>query len=66
MNFNGKRLYKKRNTMLCGVCAGVAEYLEIDVTIVRLIWFCLAFTFIGAVAYFAAAFIMPFDDVERI
>ena len=31
-----KRLYKSNNRMLCGVCAGVAEYLGIDPTIVRL------------------------------
>ena len=33
-----KRLYKSRqNRMLCGVCGGIAEYFNIDPTIVRLI-----------------------------
>lgn len=28
----------KRGRMLAGVCAGVANYFNVDVTIVRLIW----------------------------
>ena len=41
---NGKKLYKSNNKKICGVCAGVAEYFNIDPTIVRLIW--AAFIFI--------------------
>lgn len=34
-----KRLYRSRdNRMICGVAAGVAAYLDVDPTIVRLIW----------------------------
>lgn len=46
--------------MICGVCAGIAEYLNVDVTIVRLlvvVLSCMAFS--GVVAYIVAAFIMP-------
>ena len=33
-----KRLYKsKTDVMICGVCGGLAEYFEVDPTIVRLI-----------------------------
>jgi phage shock protein C len=36
---NVKRLYRSRdNRMIAGVCAGLAEYLEIDPTIVRLLF----------------------------
>ena len=28
-----KKLYKSNNRMLCGVCAGVAEYFGIDPTL---------------------------------
>ena len=36
---NGKRLYRSEtNQMLCGVCAGIAEYFGIDPTLVRLAW----------------------------
>ncbi len=33
-----KKLYKSQdNRMICGVCGGIAEYFNIDVTLVRLI-----------------------------
>lgn len=55
-----KKLYRSStNKMICGVCQGVAEYLNIDPTIVRLIWFVCAFTFVGFLAYIVAAVIMP-------
>lgn len=54
-----KRLYKSNNRMLCGVCAGLAEYLGIDPTIVRLIWAALGLTGTGILLYIVAALIMP-------
>ncbi len=34
-----KRLYKSAvNKKLCGVCGGIAEYFDIDPTIIRLAW----------------------------
>ena len=56
-----KRLYKSQtNEMIFGVCGGVAEYLNIDPTIVRLIWAVLVFAFgTGVLAYIIAAIIMP-------
>ncbi len=38
-NGNTKRLYRsKDDRMIAGVCAGLAEYLDIDPTIVRLLF----------------------------
>ncbi|MDD2994397.1 MAG: PspC domain-containing protein [Pygmaiobacter sp.] len=56
-----KRLYKDRqNQMLCGVCAGVAEYFNIDVTLVRLLFVALGFAGgSGLWIYIIAAVIMP-------
>lgn len=55
-----KKLTKDRShAMLCGVCAGLAEYAGIDVTIVRLLTVLLAFTSIGLILYIIAAIIMP-------
>ena len=54
-----KRLYKSNNRMLCGVCAGVAEYLGIDPTIVRLVWAALALPGSGILLYIIAALVMP-------
>jgi len=62
MAFNGKKLTKKRGGKLCGVCLGVADYLEVDVTAVRVVWAVCACCGFGLVAYFAAAIIMPFDN----
>ncbi len=48
---------------LGGVCAGIAEYLDADVTLVRLVWVILSIVpggFIGGiVAYVAAVLIVP-------
>ena len=54
-----KRLYKSNNRMLCGVCAGLAEYLGIDPTVVRLIWAALGLTGTGILLYIIAALVMP-------
>lgn len=55
-----KRLYKSQtDRKLCGVCGGVAEYFNIDPTIVRLVWAILGCTGTGVVAYIVAAIIMP-------
>lgn len=56
-----KRLYKiEEGKKVCGVCGGVAEYLNIDVTIVRIITVVLCFTYGAGIAiYFVAALIMP-------
>ena len=56
-----KRLYKTDDgKKLCGVCAGIAEYFNIDPTIVRLILiiFCLAGGS-GILFYIIAALVMP-------
>ena len=38
-NENTKRLYRSRDDrMIAGVCAGLAEYIDIDPTIVRLLF----------------------------
>ena len=33
-----KRLTRSDDKMIGGVCAGLAEYLDIDPTIVRIVW----------------------------
>lgn len=56
-----KKLYKSSsNRMVDGVCGGIAEYLGIDPTLVRLAW--VLFSALGGsgfVAYIVAALIMP-------
>jgi phage shock protein C len=56
-----KRLYKSQEKKLCGVCAGIAEYFNIDPTIVRLIWVVITCASVGGglIAYVICALIMP-------
>ena len=56
-----KRLYRNTSDkMLCGVCSGIANYFNIDPTIVRLGWviFILAGG-CGILAYIIGAIIIP-------
>ena len=56
-----KRLYRsKTNKTIAGVCGGLAEYLNIDPTIVRLIWALIVFCAgAGVVAYIVCALVIP-------
>ena len=56
-----KRIYKNREKkMLCGVCAGVAEYFDIDPTIFRVIWGVGCFAWGAAlIAYIVCAIVFP-------
>ena len=66
MENNYKKLTRSTsNRMICGVCGGLGEYLNIDPTIVRIIWlFCaLAGLGTGALVYLIAAIVMPEDIV---
>ena len=55
-----KRLYKiEQGKKLDGVCGGIAEYFDIDPTLVRLAWILFSCMGAGVVAYIAAAIIMP-------
>ncbi|SES80740.1 PspC domain-containing protein [Anaerobranca gottschalkii] len=56
-----KRLYRSQsNKMIAGVCGGIAEYFNIDPTIVRLLWVFFALMAGGGlIAYIIAAIIIP-------
>lgn len=58
---SSKRLYKKQEgKMIAGVCAGIADYLNIDPTIVRLLWVILSLAYgSGILIYIICAFVMP-------
>ena len=61
-----KRLGKSRtNVVISGVCGGVAEYFNIDPTIVRIIW--AIFTFAGGsgiILYILCAILMPYATYD--
>ena len=56
-----KKLYRsEKDRIIAGVCAGVAEYFNIDVSIVRIIWIVLSLcAFTGVVLYVACALVIP-------
>jgi phage shock protein C len=56
-----KKLYKvEDNKMICGVCAGIAEYFDVDPSLVRIGWVLLMFAAgTGLLAYIIAAIILP-------
>lgn len=59
-----KKLTKSSsNKMICGVCAGIANYFNIDPTIVRLIWVLLVLCAgTGILAYIIGAIVIPYDN----
>ncbi len=60
---NNKKLYRSiADKKLCGVCGGIAEYFELDPTLIRLLWVVMTlFTaaFPGVLAYIICAIIVP-------
>ena len=56
-----KKLYRSTtDKKLAGVCAGVAEYVGMDPTMIRLIWAIVSlFAGAGILAYIIAALVIP-------
>lgn len=58
-----KRLRRLSDSVLGGVCSGVAKYFEIDVTLVRVIWSIVAlFAGAGVVAYLVCWILIPEEE----
>lgn len=56
-----KRLYRdSSNKMICGVCSGIANYFNIDPTLIRLLWvLAVVFCGVGILVYFICAIVIP-------
>lgn len=61
-----KKLYRSKNDKkIAGVCGGLAEYLNVDSTIIRLIWLaCILLCGFGLLLYAIAWIVMP-DEPEK-
>ena len=61
-----KKLYKSRkNKMVGGVCGGLADYLNMDPTIVRIIAAVLCLVKgVGIFVYLVMCIVMPYDDED--
>lgn len=56
-----QKLYRDRNNrMISGVCAGLANYIGMDPTLMRVLWVILTlFTFVPVIAYVVLVFVVP-------
>ncbi|MBR1445259.1 MAG: PspC domain-containing protein [Firmicutes bacterium] len=62
-----KRLKLSKNRMIGGVCGGIAEYFNLDPTIIRIIWalFTLVFHMTPIVIYIICWAIIPGSDGDE-
>lgn len=59
-----KKLRRSRNQMIAGVCGGIAEYFNLDPTIVRVVYVLLSIIsvgFPGILLYIILLLIMPLE-----
>jgi len=55
-----KKLYRSsRQQVFSGVCGGLAEYFDIDVTLIRIVWALSIISGVGLLLYIIAAIIIP-------
>ena len=60
-----KKLYRsKKDKMIAGICAGIAEYFELDPTLIRLIYVAVTLMTLGTgeILYLLAWMIIPEKD----
>ena len=59
-----RRIYRSRDEqMIAGVCGGLAKWLDLDPSIVRLIFIMMALTFgHGILVYLILALVMPLES----
>ena len=60
---NNRKLYRSgKDKMICGVCGGLGDYLNVDPTLIRLLWVLLTcWAGMSIVAYLVAAIIIPME-----
>ena len=55
-----KRLTKSKDRKLAGVCGGIAEYFNVDPSLVRIAWALVSACYgAGIIAYIVAALVLP-------
>lgn len=60
MDLNNKKLYRvNEGKIFAGICTGIAEYANMDVTIVRVLWVVLSLFGAGLILYIVLIFIIP-------
>ena len=66
-NKKKKRLYRiEEGSKIFGVCGGIAEYFDVDPTLVRVIWIIFSLVYgCGILAYLICALCMPKESEVR-
>ena len=60
-----KMLSKSDNKVLTGVCGGIAEYLDCDPMLIRMLWVMISlFAGAGIIVYLVAVVLMPERKVK--
>lgn len=62
-----KKLFRSNNKMLAGVCAGIAEFFNLDPTLVRIAYVIVSIFsagFPGILLYIILMLIMPLQEVS--
>lgn len=62
-----KKLYLSKDKKILGVCGGIAEYFELDPSLVRLGWIIMTILtgiIPGVIAYFVSAIVIPNQDMK--
>jgi len=60
MDLNNKKLYRiNEGKIFAGICTGIAEYANMDVTIVRVLWVVLSLFGAGLILYIVLIFVIP-------
>jgi len=65
--FTMKRLYRsQKERILGGVCAGLGEHLDVDPTVIRLVWAVITVLSMGtgSIIYILAWIIIPEEDAD--
>ena len=64
-----KRLYRSRKEMILGgVCGGIAEHIDVDPSLIRLVWIVVSLISLGTgiIVYLAAWIIIPESPRENV
>lgn len=62
MDLNRKLYRSNKDKMICGVCGGLGEYLNVDPTLIRLVWVLLTcWAGMSIIAYLISAIIIPVE-----
>ena len=63
-----RKLYRRADDkVLAGVCGGLADYFDMDTTLIRVLWVIFSlFYFIGVIVYIVLVLVIPVEPVANV